>query len=453
MASATLSARPRVIIMADIGGFEPDDQQSFVRLLLYSNEMDLRGIIGQNSCYAPDRGDSQVFLRIIDAYDTVRPNLLVHAEGWPAADSLRAVVREGQREFIGMLGVGREHDTPGSQLIMEELLRDDPRPLWVLGWGGVNTLAQALWRLRLEQDPATLARCVARLRVYDICGQDDSGAWIANQFPQATYLRSVGQFKAFSFRKDWLGQPQLAGDLTVADIPWFRANVQAVGPLGACYPNVVYAFEGDTPSFLYLVDNGLGDPAHPAYGSWGGRFTAGTVPHAGRCVNEDTRYLPAPMHVDATDAVEYEGAQHSSTFTPLWRWREAYQNDFAARMQWTIQSGFDAANHPPQPVVNGDSTSLPLRLRAPIGGTITLDASASTDPDGQILAPTWWQYVEPGTRGTHVDVLSPDALKTQVKLPAKARPGSEVHIILSLRDTGTPALTRYKRVIVELTQP
>ncbi|TWU31191.1 DUF1593 domain-containing protein [Novipirellula artificiosorum] len=143
--------KPRVVVMSDIGGTEPDDQESFVRLLLYSNELDLVGLIGANSQFGIHRGDTRVFERMIDAYSQIRPNLLVHAEGYPKPAYLKSIIRSGQNRHIGMDGVGQGATTDGSRLIADELKKADERPVWVLAWGGVNTLAQTLWDLREEQ--------------------------------------------------------------------------------------------------------------------------------------------------------------------------------------------------------------------------------------------------------------------------------------------------------------
>ena len=329
--------KPRVVVMSDIGGTEPDDQESFVRLLLYANELDLVGLIGANSQFGINRGDTRVFERIIDAYSQVRPNLLLHAEGYPKPAYLKSIIRSGQNLHIGMDGVGRGATTLGSRLIADELKKADERPLWVLAWGGINTLAQTLWDLREEHMPeAELRRLVAKLRVYDIAGQDDSGAWIANQFPEIFYIRAGDQFMAFSYRKDWAGQPSQDGDLSVVNASWYAKHVQSHGIYGRQYPNAVYMFEGDTPSFLYLVRNGLSDPEYPHFGSWGGRFTATKVSPVDRYMDKKEKYLPAPMYNNAADRYVFRGKVFNNVYTPLWRWRHETQNDFAARMDWSM---------------------------------------------------------------------------------------------------------------------
>jgi hypothetical protein len=448
---ATGEELPRVIIMSDIGGSEPDDKESFVRLLLYSNELDLVGLIGANSQFGINRGDTTVFEQIIDAYSQIRPNLLQHSEGYPEADDLRSIVRSGQRSHIGMDGVGEGFATDGSRLIADELKRADERPLWVLAWGGVNTLAQTLWDLREENMPeAELEAMLAKLRVYDIAGQDDSGSWIVNQFPEIFYIRSGYQFMAFSYRKDWAGQPSQDGDLSVVNASWYAKHVQSHGVYGKQYPNAVYMFEGDTPSFLYLVRTGLSDPEHPHFGSWGGRFTPTKISPADRYMDKKEAYSPAPMFNNAADHYVFQGTGYDNVYTPLWRWRYATQNDFAARMDWSMTSEFSEANHPPTVVMNGNvSTDVLYQTVAP-GEVVTLSASESHDVDGNSLSYDWRQYQEVGNFPGNLRINPSGAGTVRVVIPEDAQQDQNAHIILSITDDGVPPLTRYKRIVLRI---
>ncbi|HRX16230.1 MAG TPA: DUF1593 domain-containing protein [Spirochaetota bacterium] len=108
----SLLKKPRIVVMADImplppEGEEPkhevDDVQSFIRLLVYSNEFEIIGLIGANSRYGVNRGDSEAFYGLIDLYEQIKPNLDKHAKGFPTAENLRKVVFEGQRTYLGWL--------------------------------------------------------------------------------------------------------------------------------------------------------------------------------------------------------------------------------------------------------------------------------------------------------------------------------------------------------------
>ena len=140
------SGKPRVIILSDIGN-EPDDQMSFVRLLLYSNEFDLEAMIASTSTWQKTKTHPETMHQLIDAYGQVRQNLLLHAKGWPEAADLNARVFTGQAAY-GLAATGDGKTSDGARVIISAADREDPRPLWICIWGGANTLAQALLELR-----------------------------------------------------------------------------------------------------------------------------------------------------------------------------------------------------------------------------------------------------------------------------------------------------------------
>jgi len=175
------SARKRVIVLTDIEA-DPDDSQSFIRFLLYSNQWDVQGLIATTSIHQKTRVFPESIHQILAAYHKVQPNLLVHEKGYPTQAQLAAVVKKGLPVY-GMEGVGTGKDSEGSKWIVEQLLKKDDRPIWFSIWGGPNTLAQALFRIRETQTPAEAARIYQKVRIYTISDQDDSGPWIRKQFP------------------------------------------------------------------------------------------------------------------------------------------------------------------------------------------------------------------------------------------------------------------------------
>lgn len=429
--------KARVIIMSDIGGSEPDDKQSFIRFLLYANEIDIVGLIGANSRYGATRGDIGVFHSVIDGYAEIVGNLNLHSSGFPSPAELRSKTYEGQRQYIGMEGVGAGHDTDGSEFIKREIQRSDPRPIWLLAWGGTNTLAQALWSLQNEGiSNDELSVILKNIRVYDINGQDDSAVWIAEQFPELFYIRST-QFWAFSRRKDWsLDHPSQQGNINVASQSWFFNNIMYEGSdFGRLYPDARYMYEGDSPSFMYLVKNGLGDPEFPHFGTWGGRFLREADP-------------VEFVYKAATDDVEYGGSTHSTIYTAQWRWREEYQNDFAARIDWTKANSYSDANHQPLIVLNGATETDIQFVNVGIGKSVELDALGTSDPDGDAISYNWWYYLEPGTYGGELHISNSESENISVTMPLDAMEGDSIHIILSVKDNGTPRLTSYRRVVL-----
>src|SRR5258706_5384623 len=158
------AGKPRVLVLSDIGN-EPDDQMSFVRLLMYSNQVELEGLVATTSTWQRSKVQPETLHELIAAYGEVRPNLLEHADGWPEAAALDARVATGQRAY-GMAAVGPAQESPGAEAIIRAADKPDPRPLWVSVWGGANTLAQALTQVRATRSADALAQLVARLRVY-----------------------------------------------------------------------------------------------------------------------------------------------------------------------------------------------------------------------------------------------------------------------------------------------
>ena len=162
-----LAGKPRVVILSDIGN-EPDDQMSFVRLLLYSNELDLEAMIATTSTWQKKATHPETMRQLIDAYGQVRSNLLQNAQGWPEAGDLAARVFVGQTAY-GLAATGPGKTSPGSEGIVRAADRDDARPLWICIWGGASTLAQALMDARATRTPEQLARLVAKAaRVFDL---------------------------------------------------------------------------------------------------------------------------------------------------------------------------------------------------------------------------------------------------------------------------------------------
>src|SRR3954463_13267148 len=182
----TFSGHPRVVILSDIGN-EPDDQMSFVRLLLYSNELDLEAMVATTSTWQKTATHPETMHALIGAYGQVRSNLLLHAKGWPAAEELDARVFLGQPAY-GMAAVGEGKASAGSRALAQAIEHDDARPLWICVWGGANTLAQALLDLRAAHKPEEMNSLIARLRVSSISDQDDAGPWIRREFPSLFYI-------------------------------------------------------------------------------------------------------------------------------------------------------------------------------------------------------------------------------------------------------------------------
>src|SRR4051812_16070711 len=145
-AFAQTPGKNRLLVITDIGN-EPDDFMSMVRLMLYSNQIDIEGLIASTSVHQSTRVSPELIEKVIHAYGKVQPNLLKHEPGFPTAQKLLSLVKKGLAVY-GMEGVGKGKDSEGSEWIIEMLEKNDQRPLWVAVWGGPNTLAQALFKIR-----------------------------------------------------------------------------------------------------------------------------------------------------------------------------------------------------------------------------------------------------------------------------------------------------------------
>ena len=422
-----ISYKPRVINTTDLGA-DPDDKQSMVRQLVSSNEFDIEGLIVATGCWRKTQSNTKMLDTLVEAYAAAYPNLNVHADGYPTPKYLKSISVMGQTGY-GMDDVGTGKDSSGSELIIASADRDDPRPLWIMGWGGMNTIAQAIWKVRETRSEEGLKKFLSKLRLFDILGQDDAGAWIAKNFPDVFYIRATGVY-------GW--QPPKNGD-------YQRNDIQSHGPLGAVYPDTQWATEGDSPAFMHIYPNGLNNPEQIDQGGWGGRFDL--IKKAGiRSMSEvakiekdgETKYDPYYMYGNTEEGAE-----------AIKRWNKGYDNDFAARMDWSIISNYKDANHHPVAVLNGNKTRSVLQMNASVGDKVELNAEGSTDPDGNTISYKWSFYDEPSSYDGSVSILNDRSIKASIEIPENSK-GKNIHIILEIYDNGSPNLYAYRRMIINV---
>ena len=192
-----------------------------------------------------------------------------------------------------------------------------------------------------------------------------------------------------------------------------------------------------------MINNGLGWSVSPSYGGWGGRYAyqqPSGEPHAIWTNNNGS----------TRDTFEYAAGQTAtSDQATIWRWRDQYQYDFAARMDWSVADTFAKANHNPIPVLDNDTTTNVVSTTVAGGSTTSLSAAGTRDPDGNAVTLKWFIYPEAGTVSGAV-LSTTTGPTTAVTIPKVTKAGT-LHVILQCTDSGSPNLTSYRRVVLTVT--
>lgn len=427
--------KPRLIATTD---GEVDDRSTMIRFLLYSCDFDIAGIVQNNSKFQKSGHSKDKWIeKELDQYEVVLPTLRIHNPGYPEADSLRALIRLGN-ENSSDLNVAPPNmatkDTPGEQLIINTLLDDDPRPVHVGCWGGSNTVASALWRLKYSGDYTTeqFNKAASKIRIYCIWYQDGGGQWIEDNVKEAFIFEAYRWDNVWDY-ESWDGNPKGKASSNPKEVQqymtstWLNKNVKTGhGSLGALTPQS-YISEGDTPSWLIAVNNGL--EAHTDYtlGGWGGRGVYDSP-------------LTHPNHITDGGSLADDGNKNKM----YWRWVIAAQNDFAARMDWCVASTYNAANHQPIAKIIGENIRT-----VSVGETVTLDASPSSDPDNDTLNYNWWQYYDADNASTKLIIVN-NTSKSNASFVVPNEPGKQLQIICEVTDNGEPNLKAYQRIIYNI---
>jgi hypothetical protein len=431
--------KPRLLVLTAIGG-DPDDQQSLIRLMVHANEFEIEGLIasaaGTPGELKRDTVKPELIREIVEAYGKVQPNLVKHHPDFPEAKLLLDRIKIGNPKR-GVENIGEGKDTEGSKWIIAAADRDDKRPLNIVIWGGSTELAQALWSVRKNR-PKELAQFLRKLRVYAIGHQDNTGPWINEQFPDLFYILSKAPEGRDKREGGYRGM-YLGGDESLTSREWVDRHVRKDhGPLGALYPTSTWTApnphgtlkEGDTPSWFYFLPVGLSSPEHPEHGCWGGRF----------------RRVEGKRHEDDRDTINKKTEARANVY----RWRPAYQNEFAARMDWCVKP-VKEANHPPVAglkAFGSDVLHNPMTLVVKAGEKFSLDAAGSSDADGNKLTYRWYVYPELSPDVGAVQIVGVDKANATFNVPPNA--SDSFAIVLEVTDDGSPPLTRYRRVVVSV---
>jgi hypothetical protein len=422
--------------------------------------------------WAPD----EHFIDIaVATYAEVYPNLRVHNPNYPPPADLRSKIRWGNVEFDGDIS----QDTPGSDLIKALLLDDEPGPVYLLAWGGQSTIARALKSIQLQYSatprwPAVYQK-VSRKAILSPSGdQDDTYAtYIHPNWPDIRTLPAGVGGVALGYEAP---ARVSAEDSVYYSTDWTRANISSRGAFGALYrvwgdgkqmvkgdifdylglsgftadqlkaqgyivwtpPRAKGEFlgEGDTFTYLNLIDNGLRGGGWAGHGTGEATTATGQSPLPRITINTYDDLL----RLQEMAAGRPRPPSPDPNFTP------AAQNDLAARLLWSVTPTYAGANHEPKVSVRGNPA-----VSARPGETIRLEGLTS-DPDGNAVTVRWWQWQEVGTYPGKVTFSNATALATSLQIPTEAVAGQTIQIVLEATDKATPALTRYQRVVVTVTR-
>ncbi|MGM9940426.1 MAG: DUF1593 domain-containing protein [Bulleidia sp.] len=475
-----MTERIRTVITTD---GEVDDMNSFIRALYYSNDMDICGIVLTASMfhYAGDRKKGIAPYRwtgtrwmqeFLDDYAKIHHNLAAHDSRYPDAESLRSLIHIGNISYRGEM----EEETDGSTFLMNLFLDDNDTPLYVQTWGGTNTTARALKSIeetyrKTEQWEQVYRRVSEKVILYIILDQDESYAsYIAENWPDIRIIQDTSNFWHFAYV--WkMNDPALT---TALQSDWCQKHLMHKGPLMEHYALIAdgrmiegelyeeqrgtedylnahpeydrYDFisEGDTPSFLYLIDTGLRSLEHPSYGGWGSRFVQD---ENGVCRNNALDYNPYTKRYEA---------QYS-----LSRWFTDIQNDFAARIEWGNTGDDSDVTHYPS-----FTMCQPLNLYAKPSETIHLDVNT----DNPV---SWFHYrecdIRKGSQPLHGHIETIGKIQLDVRahgsfdplvlypenrhgifltVPENLQNGDTIHIITEVSSTRAPVMKKYARTII-----
>lgn len=483
--------KPRIVVTCDP---ELDDLNSLIRFLLYSTDFRVEGLVYASSQFhwkgdgkgtkwfvlgreytqhGLDYGsmeswrwaEGERFIHdAVEAYEKVYLNLKIHNPDFPTPEELKSKIRFGNIEFDGDIS----KDSPGSDLIKSLILDDIPGPLFITAWGGGSTIARALKSIQetYENTPEWdgLKEKISDKVILSLSGdQDDTYAnYIKPIWPDIETLEPRGGNVGLAYNVQASVKPEYA---FYYEPEWVKENISSKGPLGAMFriwgdgiqmlegdifdyfgfyeytddelremgyivwtpvhKKGSWLAEGDTHTFLNFLDNGLRAYEDQNYGGWAGRKMETSMSMDFSALLNDsvaiTEYMRQQTETDYPD------------FIP------AAQNGLAARFHWSVTSNYEDANH--NPIINA-----PLSILAKLGEKVQLKADVS-DPDGDEVSLTWIQFNANSYEGA-VTVKEPTSASTSVIVPEDVESGQTIHMILEAVDNGSPALTRYHRVII-----
>ena len=484
--TVTKTQRPRCIITQDA---EVDDMNSLIHVLLYSNEADIQGIVQSSSKFhwkgvagqkeekytKPYRWPGTEWMqKYLNAYQKVYPNLKKHDKSYPAPAYLKSVTKVGNIGYKGEM----DSATEGSELIKKTILDNDERTLYLLAWGGTNTISRALKDIEKEYKGTkqwdAIRKKIINKVVIPACGEQDEtySEYIAEEWPEIKFM-SCSQMSSYAYM--WRTQPEDSSKKTLyADfmlknlirkhgalrdnyVNWgdgtyldgeepgsqFGTNEDLLDSLDwwggfnpvQKYQRYDFLSEGDSPTFFMLFDTGLRTLEDITNGGFSGRYARADKKNSkGQEVNYWSPVADAYVKEDRS-TMKVESS---------WKYIDDIQNDFAARADWCIVNDYAKANHAPKVSVTEGTD-----IKASAGETLKLHAIA-TDPDDDYVTVSWSEYTDASTTETALTLKGAASDTISFKIPEDAKAGQKIHLIVQAQDDGEHTLTHYQQVIITI---
>lgn len=442
--------KPRIVVLTDIApiNVEPDDMESMIRLLTHSDLYEIEALVTTSGWNSSGKkyplSWNNILNEVINAYEKDLPNLMKRSSQtsffplekeakkqyigyWPSPEYLRSITMMGSLSF-GTKTLGDNNHSKASDFIIRLIDEKDDRPIWFALWGGGNTLSQAIWQVKQERTPKEVEKFLSKIYIYAITDQDvpwnnrhkykeSSHYWLRKEFGN--------KIKFIWDESAWLSQNGIGAS------KWkeYANHIQKHGNLGNMYPKNKYGVEGDTPSFLHILPNGLNDPTQLNQVGWGGYF-----------VWEKSLDKETYCYTNASNKIKLISQKYEKYFY------QAAFNNFAARMDWAKEG---KGNRNPIVVVNKKQGIGTIHLKVKPGKTIVLDATGTFDPDNNDLSYKWWYLPEAGNYQGHIVINNHSDIKASLVLPSDAK-GKRINIICEVTDNGIHPLTSYRRIVVEV---
>ena len=470
--TVTKTQRPRCIITQDA---EVDDMNSLIHVLLYSNEVDIQGIVQSSSKFhwkgvagqkeekytKPYRWPGTEWMqKYLNAYQKIYPNLKKHDKSYPAPAYLKSVTKVGNIGYKGEM----DSATEGSELIKKTILDNDERTLYLLAWGGTNTISRALKDIEKEYKGTkqwdAIRKKIINKVVIPACGEQDEtySEYIAEEWPEIKFM-SCSQMSSYAYM--WRTQPEDSSKKTLYAgfmlknlirkhgalldnyVTWgdgtyldgeepgsqFGTNEDLLDSLNwwggfnpvQKYQRYDFLSEGDSPTFFMLLDTGLRTLEDITNGGFSGRYA--------RADKKNSKGQEVNYWSPVTDTYVKEDGS-TMKVESSWKYIDDIQNDFAARADWCIVNDYVKANHAPKVSVTEGTD-----IKASAGETLKLHAIA-TDPDDDYVTVSWSEYTDASTTETALTLKGAASDTISFKIPEDAKAGQKIHLIVQAQDDG-----------------